>query len=305
MVRHYDVNRYLLTHYRPVVGVGGTVYFLRNDLDFDPQSIDGLSLSAPPEFVGLERSALACDWGAAPERFAPGPERGATSTGSLPLTPVVATLDVVGWAADPATGRAMAGVVALAADGTVLASTVPGNARPDVAELPGFEDARHSGFVLSAPVAEGEVVTVAGRRTDGTLLPLDATSDLVMTVEPGTDVSIGGTAVPVDATIGGTVELVESTPVPLGVRAARMPRPGEATDWRWLRFVAPSTLAPGAYSVGDPAGAGPIQFRLLADSRRSVDLMVGACNQWYSEDGGVEVVGYPAEGPVPRVELFG
>jgi len=82
-----------------------------------------------------------------------------------------------------------------------------------------------------------------------------------------------------------------------------MPRPGDATDWRRLRFVAPSTLAPGAYSVGDPAGAGPLQFRLLADSRRSVDLMVGACNQWYSDDGGVEVVGYPAEGPVPRVEL--
>ncbi len=303
MVRHYDVNRYLLTHYRPVVGVDGTVYFLRNDLPFDAASIDRLSLSQPPQFVALNESPLPCDWGAAPERFAPKPARGAKRSGPLPLTPVAASVAVTGWAADPVTGRPLASVVALGADGTVLASVVPGDSRPDVAELPGLADARHSGFRLAAPVTAGEVVTVAGRRADGTLLPLDGTFDGISTVAPGTEVRVGDADEHVDAGVGGTMEIAKRKAVPDGLRAVRMPRPGRATDWRWLSLTSARPLAPGAYNVGEPAGAGPIQFRLLADDRRSIDLMVGACNQWYSGDGGVEVLAYPAGGPVPRVEL--
>jgi hypothetical protein len=303
MVRHYDVNRYLLTHYRPVVGVDGMVYFLRNDLPFDPASIDRLSLQGAPQFVALNDSPLPCDWGAAPERFAPKPAPEAKRSGLLPLTPVVASVTVTGWAADPATGRPVAGVVAIGADGTVLASVVPGSSRPDVASLPGLANALHSGFRLVAPVAEGEVVTVAGRRADGTLLRLDGTFDGISTVEPDTEVRVGDADAHVDAAGGGTVEDAQRAAVPVGVRAARMPRPGRATDWRWLSLTADRRLAPGSYNLGDPAGAGPIQFRLLGDDRLSIDLMVGACNQWYSDDGGVEVLGYPAEGPVPRVEL--
>jgi hypothetical protein len=304
MVRHYDVNRYLLTHYRPVVGVDGLVYFLRNDLPFDRSSIDRLSLSGTAQYVSLEQLALPCDWGAAPERFAPRPARGAKRTGPLPLTPVVATVSVTGWAADPVTGRPVASVVALAPDGTVLASSAPGDPRPDVAARPGLSGSLHSGFRLDAPVAAGESLVIAARRADGTLLPLDGTSGGVGTVASGTDVAVGDTASPVDAASGGRVESVGRTEVPAGQQAARLPRPGKPTDWQWLRFAGGRPLVAGAYAVGDPAGAGPIRFR-LTEPRGSVDLMVGACNQWYADGGGVEVVGYPADGPVPSVELVG
>src|SRR5207344_3196400 len=84
-VRHYDVNRYLLTHYRPVVDIDGIEYLLRNDLPFDPAAIDRLTLSSEPLLGGLNHVAPKCNWGAAPERFAPKPKDEASSTGSLDL----------------------------------------------------------------------------------------------------------------------------------------------------------------------------------------------------------------------------
>jgi hypothetical protein len=187
----------------------------------------------------------------------------------------------------------------------VLASAAPGDDRPDVAGIPGLSGARHSGFHLAVPAVAGEVIVVAGRRADGTLLPLEGATNGVSTVVPGTEVLVDGATVPVGDATAGSVEQAERVAVPPGVRAARMPRPGRPADWNWLRVRAAEPLAAGSYSVGDPAGAGPIRFRILSDARRSIDVMVGACNQWYADEGGVEVVGYPAEGPVPTVELIG
>ena len=184
-------------------------------------------------------------------------------------------------------------MIAFNADGTVLASAVPGEARPDVADLPGLSGAESSGFHLAAPVTAGDEVTIAGRRADGTLVPLDGVSNGVATVRPGTEVLVRGSLVPVAATSVGMVEQVEQVDVPARQRAARLTRPGPATDWNWLRLRAPRDLAAGRYTVGTPAGDGPIRFRLLSDARRSVDVMVGACNQWYDESD-VMVVSYPA-----------
>ena len=91
---------------------------------------------------------------------------------------------------------------------------------------------------------------------------------------------------------------------PSGTAAARTTRPGQ----RRLELVAaraPQDLAAGGYTVGTPAGDGPILFRLvITDARRSLDVMVGACNQWYDETD-VMVVGYPARRSRSRVELLG
>ncbi|MGZ4735425.1 MAG: hypothetical protein ACXV8R_07460 [Acidimicrobiia bacterium] len=303
MVRHYDVSRYLLTHYRPVVGVDRIVYLLRNDLPFDPASIDRLSLTSIPQFAALNQGPQICDWGAAPERFAPEPARGAKRSGPLALTPVDATVYLGGWAVDPVTGRPLPSVVALNAEGTVLASAVPGDDRPDVASLPGRSGALHSGFHLAVPVAAGEDVVVAGRRADGTLLPLDLASHLVGTVTAGTAVRVGRSQVPVASGTGGSVEQGERLGIPAGTSAARLVRPGPPAGWNWLRLRSPDALAAGSYTMGTPAGSGHIQFRIVSDSRRSIDVMVGACVQWY-DDNPTTVLSYPASGPAPTVELI-
>ena len=238
MVRHYDVSRYLLTHYRPVVGVGGILYLLRNDLPFDPATIDRLPLSANPQFAELDEKTLLCDWGAAPERFAPAPEDDAKSSGPLQLTSVDATIKVSGWAADPETGRPLPRVIAFTADGTVLAWVAPGENRPDVAGLPGLAESEHSGFHLAAPVTATETLTVAGRRADGTLVPLDGVSKGVATVTPGTEVQVRDRIVPVAGTSVGMVEKVAHVDLPLWQVASRMTRPGRPTDWNWLRLRA-------------------------------------------------------------------
>ena len=68
--------------------------------------------------------------------------RKARSGGQLTLTAVDGTVKISGWAADPATGRPLPRVIAFTADGTVLASAVPGEPRPDVAGLPGLRGGR-------------------------------------------------------------------------------------------------------------------------------------------------------------------
>ena len=71
-----------------------------------------------------------------------------------------------------------------------------------------------------------------------------------------------------------------------------------------MRVQAASGLAPGRYTVGPPAGNGPIRFRIVRRGRHRLDVMVGACNQWYDGQGAT-VLSFPAGGPVPSVELIG
>lgn len=302
MVRHYDVNRYLLTHYRAVVGVGTYTYLLRNDLPFDPAVIDGIDLSVAPRFTNLDEGPLPCDWGAAPQRFAPGPAPGATRRSRLQLTRVDETLRITGWAADLATGKPATEVVALSADGTVIGSAVPGDVRPDIAGLPGHADALHAGFRLNVPVASGESFVIAARGDDGVLSPLGGLSGDIDTVVPGSSRRLRGRVATVGSREAGAIEKITTSSVPDGVRAVRFIRPGTSTDWNWLELRSPTPLSAGSYSVGVPAGAGPIRFRVVGDGQRSLDVMVGACNQWYTSSD-VEVISFPDDGPNPTVGL--
>ena len=56
MVRHYEVNRYLQTHYRPVVSVDGFLFLLRDDLPFDAAT----DPRAGPERAGRVREPRRC-----------------------------------------------------------------------------------------------------------------------------------------------------------------------------------------------------------------------------------------------------
>ena len=62
MVRHYEVNRYLQTHYRPVVSVDGFLFLLRDDLPFDAATIRELDLNGLATFGNLDDVPTRCDW---------------------------------------------------------------------------------------------------------------------------------------------------------------------------------------------------------------------------------------------------
>ena len=96
-----------------------------------------------------------------PERFEPKPAPDAETTGELDLVELEGTLEITGWVADQPQGEAVPEVVALAADGTVLAASAPVDDAP-----------RGSGFRLQVPVEPAEAVVVAARLADGTLLEI-------------------------------------------------------------------------------------------------------------------------------------
>jgi hypothetical protein len=73
-VRHYDISRFLLTHYQPVVDYGGYVLLARNDLKVPMDQLRQLTTAQPLRFTGLlTEDAPVCAWGFAPAFFAEQP----------------------------------------------------------------------------------------------------------------------------------------------------------------------------------------------------------------------------------------
>lgn len=300
MVRHYAVNRYLQTHYRPVVAIAGFVFLLKHGTPFDPAAVQRLSLYGPASFGNLDKVSYPCDWRAVPARFALHPAPNAVSTGALPKTEVQGTLRVTGWTVDPETGAPVAQVLALGSDGTVLASVVPTGNRPDVAAFPGLSAARESGFSIDVPVAAGDAVTIVARRADGALLRVGPTIGSVLSPAVGAILRVGGTASRV-APGRGSLETADLLPIKAGVRAYRVVVPGSPRDWNWLSISAQEPLVRGEYALGLPAGDGQSRFTLTRTGSTTENMMVGACNQWYDYASQVRVVSTPAAVPDPRI----
>ena len=190
----------------------------------------------------------------------------------------------------PATGGAVPEVVALAADGTVLAASAPIDDAP-----------RGSGYRLEVPVESPEEVVVAARLADGTLLEI--TGRGVTSSAPETRLSGGETVTVGEAE--GEVESVTLVPISDGVRAYRVLVPGGPRDWNWLTLHGVGDLAVGAYTIGLPAGVGDIGLLLTQGGQESTSVMVGACNQWYDYLSPVRVISTPEMASEPRVELAG
>jgi hypothetical protein len=80
-VRHYDVSRYLLVHYHPLLYSHGFVVFARNSAKVPPASaLTGLS--EPAQTTNLYFRAFPCDWGYTPDFLDTHPQR---SAGALTL----------------------------------------------------------------------------------------------------------------------------------------------------------------------------------------------------------------------------
>ncbi|MDX6402185.1 MAG: hypothetical protein QOF27_2791, partial [Gaiellaceae bacterium] len=66
-VRHYDVSRYLLDHYHPLLYSHGFVVFTRNGTSVPPVSTLRGKLSEPAQTTGLYFRTFPCDWGYTPD----------------------------------------------------------------------------------------------------------------------------------------------------------------------------------------------------------------------------------------------
>jgi hypothetical protein len=82
-VRHYDVSRYLLDHYRPLLKSHGLIFFARNGSSVPPvSSVSGLS--EPVETDDLYFRTFPCDWGYVPDFLDVRPQ---SQVGALTLHP--------------------------------------------------------------------------------------------------------------------------------------------------------------------------------------------------------------------------
>jgi hypothetical protein len=66
-VRHYDVSRYLLDHYRPLLRSHGFLVFARNGAQTPPVSDVATKLDEPAQTTDLYFRTFPCDWGYTPD----------------------------------------------------------------------------------------------------------------------------------------------------------------------------------------------------------------------------------------------
>jgi len=90
-VRHYDVSRYLLDHYRPLLHSHGFLVFARNGARTPPVSDVTTKLDEPAQTTGLYFRTFPCDWGYTPDFLTIHPQ---SESGAVTLQPEHGALHV-------------------------------------------------------------------------------------------------------------------------------------------------------------------------------------------------------------------
>ncbi len=90
-VRHYDVSRYLLDHYRPLLHSHGFLVFARNDVSVPPVSNLTSKLDEPAQTTNLYFRTFPCDWGYSPDFLTIHPQ---SDSGAVTLRPEHGVLQV-------------------------------------------------------------------------------------------------------------------------------------------------------------------------------------------------------------------
>lgn len=90
-VRHYDVSRYLLDHYRPLLHSHGFLVFARNGAETLPVSDVTSKLDEPAQTTDLYFRTFPCDWGYTPDFLNIHPQ---SSSGAVTLHPEHGVLHV-------------------------------------------------------------------------------------------------------------------------------------------------------------------------------------------------------------------
>ncbi len=90
-VRHYDVSRFLLDHYRPLLHSHGFLVLARNDAQTPPVSDVTSKLDEPAQTTELYFRTFPCDWGYAPDFLTIHPQ---SESGAVTLQPERGVLQV-------------------------------------------------------------------------------------------------------------------------------------------------------------------------------------------------------------------
>jgi hypothetical protein len=304
MVRHYDVSRWILDHYRPLLATHFTTIYARRDMP--PPSPLGLRLSERPITRGVDFRGQPCTWGYTPNFLerARDPSSAARPVNARIIGPPQPQISVDGWAADVG-AEAPAHRIVVMIDGKVAARLSPHIGRPDLIAAgfpPGYD---RSGFTITVPVSRRpgpHVVKVVGIAHDGS-----ATELLSEGAAPEkTAVRIGSRTFPIDPeAIQGSVDSITRTTA-LGVE---LPRGSHWRDYRWLEVDAGAhRFSKGSFMVYDrrsrPYIGREISFQTLDDSPTHYTVPVASCPQWHGYRGRRLFLAYDVPQDVSGVRLI-
>lgn len=307
VVRHYAVSQYILDHYRPLLGIRGQVFYVRNDAEVPaPQSLDP-HLDEQVVTDDLAFRTRGCNWGYSPNFLStePGPATPSTVSGTaVPPTDAI----IQGWFSDP--GFPLWELL-LIVDGHVVAPSsvgpLPGKAplSVPVGETP-------SGFEFAAPraaLAAAHSIQVAGIGYGGQArtIPFDRAAQ----VFPGTQRDVPSGEVPVPGVgavqlgtpMRGAVDSVTAKPNVVEI----VPPPGRTwADYRWLEITSRSGFRRDQFSVSDrmSTDAGrDITFQTLGSSNQTYRVQVGSCAAWHAYGAAPLYLTYRAPQDIGAIQL--
>jgi len=280
MVRSYDISRWILDHYKPLLWIHGFTIYARRDQP--PPSKVGLHLSTPPVTKGVAYSVQPCTWGFSPNFLStpPEPEDRAGIGAGVHTAPD--QVYVTGWAGDPNARKAAREVVATV-DGKVVGRTVPRLPRPDLLAYGPTSSFGQAGFQMQVPVARGKSLRLFAVSRSG------RTSEIVSQgkkPEHGT-VTIQGrpTHLVPNANYGQINSATHERLVQF-----RLPAVSHWTDYRWLEVDSgPRGFRRGTFTVYDrrnrPSTGREISFQTLKSSPHRYVVPVASCAQWHAYRG--------------------
>jgi hypothetical protein len=274
-VRHYEVSRYLLRHYRPYAKVHGELFYARI----------GAALRPPRPSQDAVEAARACDWGEAPRFLRSDWLEPAARAEPRDKVNVGRQLVMSGWASDPNAHQPAAEVVVIAR-GAVFARAVPARTRADVAadqRTPGID---RYGFSISEQWIGGQSIErtdlrVFGISRDGKAWPLAAHWEPKDPIP--SELLLGGpTRVPVVQ--GAATGWVDFDDLSEKVVAAfEFPPEVQLAEMSGLEFDV-QLNGEAAFEISDrPSKTSPMSFEARGSGLYRV--MLDNCPQWYGLHG--------------------
>ena len=283
-VRHYDVSRYILTHYHPLVSVDTQLLYIRDGTN-DP--VNPLSV-APSRSVATIQGLYfdrPCDWGSLLNYLdvdQPGPQ-----AESVPVDRIVATrsLALSGWVVDPAVFQPAWRAVA------VRGGVALGYAVPDIRLASSGTPQQHleyafSGFTLPLPglsTRDLSQIRVYGLSFENRIGPVaSSVNGIGSQAGPAPDsLNLPTGSEPVAAgAVNGAVDAITT------VRSQSITAPGlrSWSSYGWLQVTLPARastqhIVVSNLGVDDPTHE--ISFDALPGPARTFNVPVASCPEWY------------------------
>jgi hypothetical protein len=278
-VRLYNVSRWILDHYRPLLATHTTTFYVRRDLP----PPNGLRLAERPLTKGIDFLTQQCNWGYSPNFLSSAalPGAGARGVPARLVRGAHPQATIVGWAGD-ARMKAPAREVIAAADGRIVARTKPNIDREDLLLGGSPLGFARSGFRLQIPAAlqkSGDLQVLAVAR-DGRLAELTRSG-----AHPaGGKIRLGGREIRLDPrALAGHIDSTLPNP-PMQIV---LPPHSRWTDYRWLEIDAGNGgFRRGSFAIfdrqgGATLGSRQISFQTLNSPPDHYIVPVASCPQWH------------------------